>query len=441
MEAATKLRSVLITCGFFWTCLLVYHLNGRPHAGFDTVAAPYTAWAMLRHGSLDLHPYPDLERFVGSAVYTAPDGQLVSFRPPGIALAVVPFVAPLAIFREEPVGITAMHHLGKLAAAVHVAGAAGLFFLICRRRVPAAAWPATILFAFGTSLASVASQAIWQHGPATFWLTLALYLLTDSSKAMNIRRGLLIGLVLGMAILTRATTVFFLAATGFVFLGQLRWRGLIGLALGSAVMLEVYAAFNGYFFGDPFRGGYAVDNWEMPTPFWLGATGLLVAPSRGLLIYSPALLLLPLGVWRLFNVTARSERDQRFLLLAWLGASAATLILHAKWHDWRGGWCYGPRFMCETMPICCLLFADAYASLPARWLRGGAWALVVLSVYIHAVGIFGHAAETDWCLRHDKADQGRCLFELRDTQIEAYSRTVLSQFDKKLCASQQNSPP
>jgi hypothetical protein len=432
MEAQPTRRSIVLAAlGIFWGCLLVYHVNGRPHAGFDTVGAPYTAWAMVRHGSLDLHNYRELERFVGPTIFAQPDGRWVSFRPPGVALAVVPFVAPLAAFREEPVGITAMHHLGKLAAAAHVAGAAVLFFLMCRRLVPAAAWPATILFALGTSLYSVASQASWQHGPTTFWLTLALYLLTDFTKELGVKRGLFVGLALGMAVLTRPPAAFFLAATGGAFLCQRRWRGALGLALGAAPLLAAYCAFNFHYFGDPFRGGYARDNWEMPTPLWLGAGGLLVAPSRGVLVYSPALLLLPWGLRRLFAKDEWSRADNRLMLLSWLGASAATLLLFAKWYDWRGGWCYGPRFLCETMPVCCLLFAYAYAGLSVRWLRGVAAALVALSVYVHAVGIFGHAAETDWCLRHDKPDQGRCLFEVRDTQIEAYTLATVQSLGRR----------
>jgi hypothetical protein len=107
-------------------------------------------------------------------------------------------------------------------------------------------------------------------------------------------------------------------------------------------------------------------------------------------------------------------------------------VLFAKWHDWPGGWCYGPRFLCETMPICCLLFAYAYAALSTRWLRGAAVGLVAVSVYIHAMGIFGHGAETDWCWRHTKADQGRCFFELRDTQIEAYSGAAFQTLCRRL---------
>jgi hypothetical protein len=435
----TRRSAVLAALGIFWGCLLVYHANGRPHAGFDTVGAPYTAWAMVRHGSLDLHSYRELERFVGPTIFELSDGRWVSFRPPGIALAVVPVVAPLAAFREEPVGITAMHHLGKLAAAAHVAGAAVLFFFLCRRLVPAAAWPATVLFAFGTSLYSVASQASWQHGPATFWLTLALFLLTDFTKEMGVKRGLWVGLALGMAIMTRPPAAFFLAATGVAFLYQRRWRGIVGLTLGSAALLAVYCAFNFHYFGDVFRGGYARDHWDEPTPLWLGASGLLVAPSRGVLVYSPALMLLPWGLWLILTVGRVSTSpglpgglEIRPTVVAWLGASIATLLLFARWYDWRGGWCFGPRFLCETMPVCCLLFGYAYAGPSFRWLRGVAVALVCVSVYVHAIGIFGHAAETDWCMRHDRPDQGRCLFEWRDTQIEAYTAATVESLGRRL---------
>jgi hypothetical protein len=434
MEAPSKRRSILIAVGLFLGCLVVYHINGRPHACVDTVAAPYTAWSLVRHGTLDLHSYSALDRYVGPAIFVMPDGSWVSFRPPGLTLAIVPVVAPVAVFRDEPLDMTTMHHLGKLAAAIHVAAAVVLFFFMCRRLIPRAAWPATILFAFGTCLYSVASQASWQHGPTTFWLTLALYLLTDFTQELGVKRGLYIGLALGLAVLTRPTAMFFLAATGFAILCHWRWRALIGLTLGSVVPLAVYCAFNYHYFGDPFRGGYAADNWEMPTPVWIGATGLLIAPSRGLLVYSPALLLLPWGVYRLFGA-APAQQSNRLLLFAWLGASAATLWLFAKWHDWPGGWCYGPRFLCETMTVCCLLFGYAYDGLSARWLRHVAVALIVVSVGVHAIGIFGHAAETDWCLRHFKGDQGRCFFEWHDTQIGTYSKAAFDSFARRFRSS------
>jgi hypothetical protein len=47
---------------------------------------------------------------------------------------------------------------------------------------------------------------------------------------------------------------------------------------------------------------------------------------------------------------------------------------------------------------------------------------------VHLVGIFGYAGYTDWQLRHDFQDQGRCLFEIKDNQIEAHARAVIQKF-------------
>jgi hypothetical protein len=415
-------RSARASLAIFLGCLVLYHLNGRPHAGFDTFAAPYTAWSLVRHGSLDLRPYEELRLCLGTHVKELPDGRWVSIRGPGSALVAVPVVAPLAMIHERPPSATTMHHLGKLAAAGCVAAAAVLFFGLCRRLAPSAAWPPTVLFALGTGLASVASQALWMHGPATLWLCWALVLLLPASEELTPLRAAGAGLALGLAILTRPTTAVFAVASGITLLTQRRWRAAGGLLLGGLIPAAFQVLLNYRFFGDPFVGGYGQENWTMPTPLAWGLAGLLVAPSRGLLVYSPALVLLPLGLWALCRNRVGSAGG---LLLAWSAAAAGTVLFYAKWYDWSGGWCFGPRFLCEILPICCLLFALGYAALRSRWSQRVARVLIGLSVAVQVVGMMGHSAETDWCLRHEMSDQGRSLFAWRDTQIEAYARAML----------------
>jgi hypothetical protein len=423
-------RDRKIAVFIFLGCLLVYHANGRNHSGVDTMPATYTAWSLLRHGSLDVGGYPELpHRFL----LELPDGRWVSIRSPGAALMAVPFAAPLAIFREQPLSAVNMNHLGKLVSAIWLAAGVALFFLLCRRLVPEGAWPATVLLGLGTCLWSVASQALWGHGPATFWLCLALYVLLPASREVGVRRGCWGGLALGMAVFTRPTTAFFALATGLSLLLGRRWRALGGLVLGGALPVALYCLINYSCFGDPIRGGYLHDNWTMPTPLWLGVTGLLVAPSRGVLVYSPALLLLPLGLWALTRRAAgRVAAPERGLLLAWLGAAAVSLVFFARWHDWRGGWCYGPRFLCEAMPIACLLFALGYAALRAAWAHRLAWGLVGLSVAVHFIGVNGASGAGDWYVRHELPDQGRCLFALQDTQIEAWTRAMFQRHLQRL---------
>jgi hypothetical protein len=336
----------------------------------------------------------------------------------------LPFVAPLAVFHEEPLADAHMHVLGKFAAACYVAAAAAMFFLTCRQLAPSARWPATILFGLGTCMCSVASQAIWMHGPATFWLCLALWLLMRADE-VTVAASFGAGIALGLAVATRPTTAFFALATGAVVLACRRWRQSVAMALAGVVPVILLCAVNWWQFGSPLLGGYAAEYDNESPPLWLGLTGLLIAPSRGVLVYSPALLLAPLGAFILWKCKVDYQGQRRLLLTAWLLAAGATFLYYARWHDWRGGWCFGPRFLCEAMPALCLAFAIGYSHLQARWQRQVACGLVALSVAVHVVGLFGYSGYEAWQLRHSSADHGRCLFQLEDTQIEAHAHAML----------------
>jgi hypothetical protein len=406
----------------FLGVLALYQVNGRPHAGCDTFAAPYTAWALVRHGSWDVQAYHDLDEFKISHLRPVPDGRWMTIRP-GTALACVPVVAPFALFREPPFSPTTMHHLGKIASGLHVAGAVVLFFLMCRRLAPAAATLATVLLAFGTSMYSIGGMAIWMHGPAAFWLTVALYLLLVPPPRAG--TGLAAGLALGAAMFVRGPTGLFAAAAVAGLLWRRRWRPLLALLLGMVPPLTGLLLYNRAYMGDALLGGYAQDDWQTRTPLGLGVAGLLVAPSRGLLVYTPAFLLVPFGLWALLHRRGQTTSEQRGMVLLWFAAACATLAFYARWWHWWGGWCYGPRFLCECAPLLCLLFAFAFASFRSAAVRRGAFALVALSILVHAAGVFGH---TDvWNDRHEGPipEVSRRMFELHDTQIEASLRHLL----------------
>lgn len=404
---------------------VIYHANGRPHAEADCVPAPFSAWSLVKRGTLDLRDYPTLTPYVGDQslpIRVVADGVWLSRYPPGTTFALVPFVAPIASVRSEPLNDQQMMVLGKFAAAVYVAFAAGFFFLICRQIAPTGAWIATILFSLGTSVCSVASQAIWMHGPATFWLTLALWYCIRSGEFRS-RSAIIIGLALGMATITRPTTGVFAVATGFTFLLQKRYRDVTTITLTGLIPVLVMVYINWRYLGSPFLGGYAGEYGRESPPFWVGFGGLLIAPSRGVLVYSPALLLVPWGLHSL-----RKLDSYKLLLVSWLVAAGVTLLYYSRWHDWKGGWCFGPRFLCETMPIVCLFVAIAYDHFLTSWSRQIAKVFVGLSVAIQMIGIFGYGGYHSWQHRHDLPDHGRCLFELNDTQIEAHTTAIISKF-------------
>ena len=411
-------RSRWAVAAVMGVCLLAYVGDARPHPEVDCVAAPYTAWSLVRRGSFDLRPYEAMRSHVGTNVRETADESWISIRAPGAALTAVPIIAPFALFRAEPFKSGTMDLLGKLSAALSVAGAAGLFFMVCRRLTPDVAWPATILFALGSSLCSVASQALWMHGPAAFWLCMALYILiVKKGESGAFLWSVAAGVAFGMAALCRPNVAIYGAATGLSYLLCRHWRAAGGLLLGVVPPMALLLGLNYWYFGSTLLGGYSgVENTEAP-PLWEGLGGLLFSPSRGLFVYSPALLLLPLGVAAL----ARRSDAPRPLLLAWGAGFAVTALLYARWREWHGGWSYGPRFFGESMSILALLFAYAFDVLRAAWSRSLARGLVALSVAIHLLGLYTYGGEyAAWHDRHIEHGDGRGLFAVRDTQIEAH---------------------
>ena len=201
-----------------------------------------------------------------------------------------------------------MLHLGKLVVA-YSAGTVVVFFFLCRRLAPTAAWPATVLLALGTSLWSVASQALWMHGPATFWVCCRHGLLAPEAGRRGGGRGLAAG--------RRARAGD--PHPAFDRLVRSGLRGLLpvaaplreaaGLLAGAVAPVGLYCLHNYLYFGNAVAGGYIDDNWGQATPLWLGLPGLLVAPSRGLFAYSPALLIAVVGLWQLSAVLRRASAD------------------------------------------------------------------------------------------------------------------------------------
>jgi hypothetical protein len=389
----------------------------------DCIAAPYAAWSLVRNASFDLSPYPELEQFVPGTILELDDGRRISRVPPGSTIAALPLVAPFALASERPLSSGKMRRLGKWVAALYVSGAVVLFYSLCLVLAPAGARAATLVFAFGTCVFSVASQGLWSHGPALFWLMLSLYLLVSSDERASGARFALIGFALGMAVATRPATALFGMATLAALGWRGRWQAVVGVGVGALLPAAGLYAYNLHYFAQPFSGGYIdlADMWT--TPFSVGLSGLLVAPSRGVLVYTPALLLVPWGFRALVKRDAGGGNFARTMLLFWLGGVVASLLLHARSNWWSGEWSYGPRYLIESMPVLCALLALAVASPRFQSDRGKrvVAVLAALSVAIHTLGVFSND-RGEWHRRHPESSQ---LFELRDSQIESAARHLL----------------
>jgi hypothetical protein len=119
-----------------------------------------------------------------------------------------------------------------------------------------------------------------------------------------------------------------------------------------------------------------------------GLAGLLVSPTRGLLVFSPFLIFLVLA-WRHLP----RDRGERGLILAMGAGVVLQLLLYAK-ADWRNGISWGARYMTDLLPLLLWMLVPVVAALRGF---GRACFLVAVgaSVVIEAIGAFWYTGMTD----------------------------------------------
>jgi hypothetical protein len=233
----------------------------------------------------------------------------------------------------------------------------------------------------------------------------------------------LAGLGLGLMVASRPSTALVAAALTVPALCRWRtggWRLVVVLGMVAAAV----AAHNWSTFGS-LQGGYAEINrthaqfhgvdstWSLTLP--QGLAGLLVSPSRGLLVYSPVLAVAFLGLIR--GCVGPARAPVRYLVLA-VGASLLTLGTYTVW--W-GGHSFGPRLLTDILPALVLGIVPAWPAVwrsgPRRWLFVAAFAA---SVMVELVGAFNFPSprnvewnmtpkDVDWA--HDR------LWDWRDPQL------------------------
>jgi len=348
---------------------LAFVANGRPIESGDTRALARTAASLVQEGDFDLDEYPDVD--FPFARESGPHRFAVYPALPAVMAAPV-FLAARLVFALDEEGSA---FAGKLASAGFAAAAAGVFFLALARRHPAAdaRW-ATVALALGTSLWST-SQALWQHPAAVLWLCVALWFLVraEEDDAWAGRAGLPIALVFA----ARHADV---AIASVLALGvAVRWpRRLPSFALWAAPVAALLALHQWLAFGAPWRHGFSGSLGRFSEPWGVGQLGLLVSPGKGLLVFTPVVLVGLVGL-------VRALRRERFLPATLGLAFLAHLLLTGRWREWHGGECFGPRLMTDAVPLLLFFAPEGLAKL-----QGIGLLLAVASIGVQGLGAFAY---------------------------------------------------
>ncbi|MGZ5430481.1 MAG: hypothetical protein ACXWEX_03680, partial [Thermoanaerobaculia bacterium] len=295
------------------------------------------------------------------------DGRVYSNKAPGATLVALPgyllarpFAGPPSASSMRPV-LWAMRLFGATLPAVLLALVlfhAAVRFGASPSRAASTVFAllfATPLFAYGLLLFSHALVAACLFGA---WV--ALFLPGDPSRAF--RRDALAGALLGLAVISEYPAA---VPAGVLFLCAVvpTPRRALALAAGGAPFAALLGAYDLACFGGVFELSSAHE--RAPLFQSLASAGLfgislpspkivfrlLADPSKGLLVFSPFLLLWPAA----FRALRASLPGQARLALAL--APLSLLLLYAGYPNWHGGFTVGPRYLVAVLPFLVFPFA------------------------------------------------------------------------------------
>jgi len=450
-------RAGYVALALVAACFVIYNLNLREVSMDDTVGTRFLPLSILAEGDLDLDEFDSLHENKTDPselpyYLQYVNGHYYSNYPVLPAIMALPvYVVPtvLGLFDAgEPdfsvdVGITS-----KVAAALIAALSVGFVYLTCRRLFDHRwALGATLIYAFATGTFSTSSQGLWQHGPAQLWLAVALWCLLPGGRAEGEGalgpKALFVG-GLSLALAAAARSVMVVPAVVFFF--YLTWqfrrvgwgpfcRALACFLVGPVTVGALLAWYNLAHFGSILGGEQYLGtlhglmhaeagSWKLN--FIPGLYGLLFSANRGLVVFTPVVLVALVGA-------DRAWRERRCLALQWVTlAAGATLLVYGFYSVWWGGWTYGPRYACDALPLLAVLIAGGLErAWPVRRARLAVVLAVAYSVAVQAVGFLCYTPAR-WNLYDASGSRlnvdlyHQRLWDWRDWEVLRYLRAGLA---------------
>ena len=321
-------------------------------------------------------------------------------------------------------GETAIH---IRTAAIVTAFAVVVFYLIARPFLPALASAVLAVgFATGSMAWSTLTRSLWSHTWAVLLTALAVWVLvrlarrTERTWRSDSVMGLSLGILMFGMYFVRPQTA--LSALGILaFLALWHRRTLMFALIGGALCSGGLVAWSMTTFGSPLPpsvyGAGALDGRETLFRF----TGLLVSPSRGLLLFCPYLVMFAY----LLIAYRKQLSNPRLLLPAGL-AIGAYLAMFTAYLGWHGGYSYGPRYFSDLLPWFVLVGAIACGGLrrgEVAWRKSLELALLIVCFawagFVHGRGAISWAAWEWNYSAHTDAEHVRLITDWQHPQFLA----------------------
>lgn len=438
-----KYKTDLAVAGAIFVVTLLMFLVSPVHQIADSNYSMLVSESLLHHGSFTLdhytipgfnsslpaEPFPEYKPYQ----LQLKNGHIHYYFPVGSSVLSVPYVAVMNLIGESAVdkqgvfSYTGEKHIEASLAALLMAGLAALFFFTSRLLLPMI-WSVLIALGgvLGTQVFSTASRGLWSDTWGIFLLGFVVWMLVAHETGKRKLNPILLATLLAWTYFVRPTFCIPIIAVSVYLLVTARPL-FIRYAITGALWCAGFVFYSWYHFGQKLPDYYEAGRLTFET-FWVAMAGNLVSPSRGLLVFVPALGF----VIYLLVRHAKQLAHPRLVVLA-----GSIIIIHliavSGFNPWWGGHCYGPRYTTGLVPWFVLLSILAVkAALTAREEQGAhkpsAWwrvecvvglLLLACSVVINGNGAVNRRT-SNWNLRPVNIDERpERVWDWRDPQFLA----------------------
>lgn len=351
-----------------------YNANGRESAGSDSQPTKLAGRALALHGTLRLDH--DVERvpLLAERVSFARDraGHYRSAYSPVGSLAAGATAVGLRAAGVDLSAPRGPNLIAVLTASTLTVTAVCLAFLtLVRFTSTGVALAVAAGLGLGTNFWAVHSQTLTQHELVALGLAVMLFEWTRPVGELTARHRWVGAIGLGLAVTARVQTAPLVVILCAGLIARVGWRRGLGPVALTAAMLGALLAVQTHWFGHPLGALpllearhpeiHALEGSFNRRP-WIGAAGLLVSPSRGLLVFSPVVLVAVAGLRPSLRALPGHGLGWMYLGYTVLGVG------YSSYAVWWGGHSYGPRYLLDGL----ILLAPAAAVALTHVLRGRA---------------------------------------------------------------------
>ena len=406
------------------------------YAGSDAKGVTVVAQQMLKTGNISLtgkqadyfrSKKGDVDHHT---IYL--NGRIEYFFPLGPVLLVMPFVAEGNLLGADFTARKADWKLQqKLVYGVAVVSLALLYAFSRSAFSRLGSLAAAYGFFYGSLLAPTISGAFWSIDSEIVITGLVILVVWEGQHPICRRLAVLIGVLLFLGFLCRPTFATFILPI-FIYLAIKDRRALTYATLVSAAFFAMFVAFSEVHYNSYLPPYYLASRLSTERA-WSALWGLLVSPSRGVLIFCPFLIILAFCA---FLVEKRRNSSLLKILALSMLMQFLACIFFPKW--W-GGESFGPRTLANFSFLGCVVTIGVIGGLPCRINIQAKWSLaaaLLVGIVVNLPGVLSDYTRL-WNEFPDPGSDQRIVFDWRFPQFLTISKARL--VEKCLVQSQISS--